>query len=382
MAATRDPQLRTLVWLALALVAAGLITLGAVVTTPAAALITVALWLAAALIWRLTTNLMTSRAESRAWTEVALLRAIAQRSDATFAALPAAAAAWDSEGQFITATALWRQLGLSAEQPPDAPEITAGEPPRVFVVEQTATPDHARVVLLREVTRERQALQAKDELLAIVGHELRTPLTAIKGYSQLMVRQLGTVQEQVMRLDRLIGDVLDSARADSGRLQLRREPLSVRELANAAAERFQASHPDRVIEVEQHAEALIEGDAQRLGQVVDNLLSNAAKYSGADTPIVLRVDSDDELARVEIVDRGAGIAAEHLPHLFDRFYRVNADDAPPGLGLGLSIVRDLVEAHGGRVEVASDGLGHGSRFSVLLPIAIALRSQETADQVV
>src|SRR5205823_7509456 len=119
------------------------------------------------------------------------------------------------------------------------------------------------------------------------------------------------------------------------------------------------------------------GDPQRLGQVVDNLLSNAAKYSPADTAILLGVASDDEWARIQVVDRGCGIAAEHLPHLFDRFYRVPMDaaDAPPGLGLCLSIVRDLVDAHGGRVEVASDGIGRGSRFTVVLPIALALRGQ-------
>ena len=134
------------------------------------------------------------------------------------------------------------------------------------------------------------------------------------------------------------------------------------------------ANAERKLEVSLQADALIEGDAERLGQVMDNLLSNAAKYSAEDTTIAVRTRMEGECVRVAITDIGRGIPAEHLPRLFDRFYRVPADDAaaPPGFGLGLSIVRDLVDAHGGRVDVASEGPGTGSTFTVVLPVALAL----------
>jgi signal transduction histidine kinase len=220
-----------------------------------------------------------------------------------------------------------------------------------------------------EVAREREALRAKDELLAIVGHELRTPLSSIKGYGQLMSRQLATVQEQVQRLDQLIGDVLDTA---GGELTLRREAIDVDDLIRSAADRFRAAHPERRVELELTASSIIEGDVDRLSQVVDNLLSNADKYSPADTPIAVRTKLHNGRVRIGVIDHGVGISREHLPRLFDRFYRVPAADSsgPSGFGLGLSIVRDLVEAHGGQVEVESDGPGTGCTFSVVLPVAV------------
>jgi signal transduction histidine kinase len=166
--------------------------------------------------------------------------------------------------------------------------------------------------------------------------------------------------------------MLDTARADGGRLTLRRERVPLADLVRAAAERFRAANPSRTLELQVDSSISVEGDEARLGQVLDNLLSNAAKYSPADRPITLRARQDGDWIRLEVVDRGAGIAPEHLPRLFDRFYRVpaqNAAGAPAGVGLGLSIVHDLVEAHGGRVEVASDGPGTGCTFTVSLPAA-------------
>jgi signal transduction histidine kinase len=220
-----------------------------------------------------------------------------------------------------------------------------------------------------EVAREREALRAKDELLAIVGHELRTPLSSIKGYGQLMSRQLATVQEQVQRLDQLIGDVLDTA---GGELTLRREAILLDDLIRSAADRFRAAHPERNLELDLGGSPVIEGDVDRLSQVVDNLLSNADKYSPADRPIAMRTQAHSGRVRISVVDHGVGISREHLPRLFDRFYRVPSADSsgPSGFGLGLSIVRDLVEAHGGQVEVESDGPGTGCTFSVVLPVAV------------
>ncbi len=140
------------------------------------------------------------------------------------------------------------------------------------------------------------------------------------------------------------------------------------------------AHPARAVERAHGAHALkIEGDARRLNQVMDNLLSNAAKFSPPETPISVRTFNDDERVRIAVADRGVGITSEHLPRLFDRSYRVPVADAaaPSGFGLGLSIVRDLVEAHGGRVEVASDGAGTGCTFTVVLPITLSIEDTQS-----
>ncbi len=370
----------TLLWLlavAMLLAAAVLVATMLLVGMPQElALVALALVLAAVACWRGGVAMRKLMRDSAAWTEAAAVRSLLDRRETLWSALPAPAAAWDADGQLLFATAAWRRLGASVETPPTQPELSIGSPQRLFVVEaeeQSGT----RVVFLREVTRERQALQAKDELLALLGHELRTPLSSIKGYGQLMARQLATVQEQVQRLDALIADVLDSAHTEAGPLPLRREPLSVSDLVRSACERFVAAQPGRTVQTSVVATAVIEGDADRLSQVLDNILSNAAKYSPPDAPIEVRTYIDPGVAehvRIAITDQGAGIAAEHLPRLFDRFYRVPADGAPSpaGFGLGLSIVRDLVEAHGGRVEVYSAGRGKGSTFTVVLPVALPL----------
>ena len=374
----RSRALTTQRVLAAALVGAAIVLLGGALVLPGAlaglAFISLALVLAAATSWRIGSRFAREFQESNAWAEVAQLRGLVAERETVWSDLPAPAAAWDSQGQLVLASAAWQSLGLPTDAPPSELELSVGDPPRVFVVERNQQASGIRLVLLREVTRERLALQAKDELLAVVGHELRTPLTAIKGYGQLMARQLATVQEQVQRLDGLIGDVLDTARAEGGRLALRREPLSLSDLVNVACERFSVTHPARTLEKKLEARAFIEADPARLNQVIDNLLSNAAKYSPPDTVIGVHTFTDGDWVRVAVSDRGIGIKSEHLARLFDRFYRVPVEGGtgPPGFGLGLSIVRDLVEAHGGRVEVASDGPGTGCTFSVVLPVMLPL----------
>jgi len=366
--------------LALWLAGAAALMLGAALLSDAPlgfGVLALGLGVAALSCWRLAGNLSAGVHESNAWGQVSRLRATLAERDAVWSAFPAPAAAWDSNGQRLMVNDAWQRLGLPSEAPPTQAEVSVGEPPRQFVVETAVTAGRSRIVVLREVTRERLALQAKDELLATVGHELRTPLSSIKGYGQLMARQLASVQEQVQRVDQLIEDVLDSARTQAGFLTLRRAPIAVNELVGAACERFGAGHPDRTLEVALDARCLIEGDAARLNQVLDNLLSNAAKYSPSDTPISVKSTHDSQCVRVSVTDRGVGIAREHIPHLFERFYRVPAPDGstPAGLGLGLSIVRDLVEAHGGWVEVESEGPGTGCTFTIVLPVALPLGNE-------
>jgi signal transduction histidine kinase len=227
------------------------------------------------------------------------------------------------------------------------------------------------VALFREITREREALRAKDALFAVVGHELRNPLTSIHGYSQMMSRQLGIVQQQVDQLGRLLADFMAASALESGELPLSRERLDLADLARSAADRFRGAHEKRTLRLELGDAAPIAGDPARLAQVIDNLLGNAAKYSPLDQEIVLAVRQEGEAAVLEVRDRGVGIAPEHLPHLFDRFYRAPGPgtEQVKGLGLGLAIARDLIAAHGGEITAESAGLGQGSTFRVRLPLA-------------
>ncbi len=303
------------------------------------------------------------------------LQAQEQRLRASWEGLPAPAALWDADGNLIEANAAHRALlpeGGSCPPGGQGGELVVGEPQRVFVVEAAPLAGGRYLLsLYREVTQEREALRAKDELIALVGHELRTPLTAIYGYSQMMARHLAVVQEQVQQVNRLIGDLTDTSWSGDGQLSLAHEPVNLAEVAAAAAERFRGSCQSRELRLEVSDVPSVLGDRARLGQVLDNLLNNAAKYSPDGSKIVLTLTREGSDVIVFVEDRGAGIAPEHIPHVFDRLYRVSGPETrrAKGLGLGLSIVKEIVTAHGGRVSVESEGQGRGSTFRVSLPAA-------------
>lgn len=227
----------------------------------------------------------------------------------------------------------------------------------------------------RDITERRERERERQEFLSMVAHELRTPLAVMKTYVDLMrrrgaynERQMEIVARQTGRVDRLLTDALDTSRLDAHRLELRPSEVELTNMVRhcvAEAEGTTESHAVRV-EVPGHP---ITGwwDADRVCQVIQNLLMNAIKYSdGGD--IVLRAQDVGDHARVSITDRGIGIPAEALPHLFDRFYRAeNArTGSAQGLGLGLYIAKSLVEAHGGEMWVESV-VGEGSTFTFTLP---------------
>jgi signal transduction histidine kinase len=231
--------------------------------------------------------------------------------------------------------------------------------------------------------RLREIDQAKSEFLSVVSHELRTPLTALQGFSELLLvrevprdqarRYLGHVHTESQRLGRIVTDLLDLTRIESGRgLSLRREPLDLRELVDANIEIFSCQHPLHRFECSK-AEALppLCADRDAVDRILKNLLTNAVKYSpGGGRVLVEARPAADLTAMVELAveDDGVGIPAEALPRIFDPYVRIAHPDTAraPGLGLGLSLVRALVHAHGGLVEVESLP-GKGSRFRVLLP---------------
>jgi signal transduction histidine kinase len=235
----------------------------------------------------------------------------------------------------------------------------------------------------RATQRLRELDQAKSEFLSVVSHELRTPLTALQGFSELLLvrdvpperarRYLGHVHTESQRLGRIVSDLLDLTRIESGRsLSLRREPLDLRELVDANLEIFACQHPLHRFD-SSITEALppLCADRDGVDRMLKNLLSNAVKYSPRGGRVLVEAGpAADHTGMVELAveDNGVGIPAEALPNIFDPYVRVpNPETATaPGLGLGLSLVRALAHAHGGLVEVESLP-GKGSRFRVLLP---------------
>ena len=228
------------------------------------------------------------------------------------------------------------------------------------------------------------ANRLKDEFLAVVSHELRTPLTPILGWLELLKtddpdadfrRQAYDVIERNTRAQaQIVNDLLDVSRIISGKLKLELRDIDLRDVVRAAIETVEPTA--RVKGVQLDAElpnraAINVGDADRLQQVAWNLISNAVKFTPRGGQVTVRLARQNSEYVIEIVDSGAGIAPEFLPHVFERFRQADASStrATGGLGLGLSIVRHLVEQHGGMVGVDSRGLGLGSTFRVCLPIA-------------
>jgi signal transduction histidine kinase len=234
----------------------------------------------------------------------------------------------------------------------------------------------ARVRELQEVDR------ARRQLLADVSHELMTPLTAIRGYLETLAfpaavkdeetreRYLQIVTDETMRLEAIIGDLLDLARLEGGGAQLQRDIVAVDALFARAAERHAPALAERTVTLETRVEEgadEVEGDGRRLEQVVQNLVANAVRHTPKGGRIELSAAAVNGHVRLRVRDSGPGIPAEHLSRVFDRFYRVDAarDQASGGSGLGLSIVRAIVDAHGGTVTAGS-APGGGAMFDITL----------------
>jgi signal transduction histidine kinase/response regulator of citrate/malate metabolism len=224
------------------------------------------------------------------------------------------------------------------------------------------------------------ATRAKDEFLAMLGHELRNPLSPIATATQLMRmrgtegRELSIIERQVSHLVRLVDDLLDVSRITRGKIDLRNDRFELGGVVLRGIE--QASplmeHRRQALKVDVPAEGLpVEGDADRLAQVVSNLLTNASKYSDPGSSIHLRAARAGKRVRLSVVDHGIGIAPDMLSRIFDLFVQQPQaiDRAKGGLGLGLAIVRSLVDLHGGTVQARSEGVGKGSEFIVEFPLA-------------
>jgi signal transduction histidine kinase len=238
---------------------------------------------------------------------------------------------------------------------------------------------------------QRELARMQDEFISTISHELRTPLGFIKGYVTTLLREdvdwntetraefLRIVDDESDRLRELIDNLLDSSRLESGRLGMNCEPTRVSALIRDTAERTKSAYPDMDLRMEIAENlAAVDIDATRISQVLDNLLSNAYKYAPESTVIIKAKNRGDHI-RLEVIDNGPGIHSDHIPHLFERFYRVPGNtNTVRGTGLGLYICRKIVEAHGGEIGVETEP-EKGATFYFTLP-SVSVPSDQTSEK--
>ncbi len=283
-----------------------------------------------------------------------------------------------------------------------------------------AEAEHIELIRAQAARAEAEAAnRLKDEFLAVLSHELRTPLNSILGWAKLLQRQkfdeknvargLEIVERNALLQTQLINDILDVSRIMRGKLRLNLTPVNLESLVlqTVSAARVEAEtkklHLDCVIEsfpealttrvdsdIHHSSSYIVTGDINRLQQIVGNLLGNALKFTPANGSIQVKLSVDDEndyinytpTAKIEVSDTGIGITPDFLPYVFDRFRQADGSTtrSHSGLGLGLAIVRHLVEMHGGSVSVASSGENQGATFTVRLPLRASLQTvQQTQD---
>ncbi len=242
------------------------------------------------------------------------------------------------------------------------------------------------VAVLRDVSREAEVERLKNEFISIVSHELRTPITSIKGYTDLLFSEeleaLGEQQRRFVRVikdnsdrvARLVNDILDVSRIETGRIKLRIEPLDLARLTKDVVDDFSGQVVEKSLDLVLDlppALPAVRGDEDRVRQILANLIDNACKYTREGDTVTVQAMMTDDFVQVDVSDTGVGIAEQDRAHIFDRFYRSEQAEtyAPEGSGLGLSVVRMFVELLGGKVWVESE-LNRGSTFSFTLPLAL------------
>ena len=228
-----------------------------------------------------------------------------------------------------------------------------------------------------------RADRSKDEFLAMLAHELRNPLAPLRNASEILrstdvsaderTHAQNILDRQIENMSRMIDDLLDVSRITEGKIELRKKAVSLESILTAATSLARsgcAAHSQDLALTLPAEPVWLNADATRLEQVFGNLLTNACKYSGVGSHIVIRAERMNGEVSVSVCDDGAGISPELLPHIFDLFVQASRtlDRAHGGLGIGLTLVQRLVNLHGGSIEAYSDGLGHGAEFIVRLPI--------------
>ncbi len=236
-----------------------------------------------------------------------------------------------------------------------------------------------------------KASRLRDEFVATVSHELRTPLVSILGWSELLQRRqtdddyfkegLAAIESSAKQQAKLVDELLDISRMSAGKVPMNMEIVLLSVVIQEATLGCRLAAKNKAIHLEidvPHQDVLIQGDAGRLHQIVTNLISNAVKFCRRDGSVRVRLVKDGASAILTVCDDGEGISEAFLPFVFDRFRQANATTtrSQGGLGLGLTIVKHLVELHGGSISVASEGLGKGTTFTIILPIAPTITERD------
>ena len=241
------------------------------------------------------------------------------------------------------------------------------------------------VYLFDDITREKEIDQMKSDFISLVSHELRTPLTSIIGFVSFILdgkagtindrqrNSLARVQRQSKRLAALINDLLDISRIESGRIQMDQQPISLLDIATQRLEEIRPQADEKSIQLDLTApESVPEvlGDEARMGQVFTNLIGNAIKFTPDNGEVSVKVEADGNLLHVEVIDTGPGIPPEERQKIFDKFYQLSdiSTRQQGGSGLGLSITKSIVEAHGGKLWIDDGNQGKGSNFQFVLPL--------------
>lgn len=248
------------------------------------------------------------------------------------------------------------------------------------------------VVVYQDVTRLREAEQLKDDFLSLISHEFRTPLTSIHGGAHLLAADDGALDEATRRslltdlvaeserLERMLGNMLSLTHIQAGRLEAATEPVLVAALARQVSGEAARRAPIHRFVVDIPPDTpLAEGDPELLGQVLRNLYENAVKYAPNGGEIRTTATASAGSVTIAVSDEGVGIAPEHVGQVFERFRRPGADPTVRGMGLGLYLSRQLVEAQGGTIAAYSAGPGEGATFSVMLPIAVGWSDESEGD---
>jgi len=282
----------------------------------------------------------------------------------------------------VTAATLYQAI-FTAPEPPRSYEARIRRPDgSERVVEARADfliRDGQRVAMvsaIRDITERKRLDQAQLDFVAMASHDLASPLTVLQARAQLLQRRqryeeesVKAILDQTARMGRLISDLRELVQVEGGGLSLQLEPADLVLLSQAAIDRARSlTTTHRVRLVDASLPVIVMGDRDRLGQVLDNLIGNAIKYSAPGGEISVHTEIVENEARISVSDQGAGIPPDALPSLFDRFYRGGNSSGEAGLGLGLYITRMLIEAHGGRIWATSKQ-GVGSTFTVALPCA-------------
>ena len=263
-------------------------------------------------------------------------------------------------------------------------EVLVGNPPRTYKVRvndvRVPGAPMGRVLIMDDITAERDMVQTQRDFVAMIGHELRTPLTIIKGFARMLLKRvekatvnesreaLTTIDVKAAQLERLIEDLLYVSRIESREAQLRIEQVDIAQLVTVVGNDVIQDHPDREIVLEVNQGLQWPCDETKVALVLRHLIENALKYSEAPTPVIVRALDEGENLRVDVIDRGVGMVSSDIPHIFDRFRQVDASSTREhgGTGVGLYLCAQLIRVHDGRIWVDSTW-GKGSTFSFTLP---------------